>query len=454
MTSSLEISECFGLMPAFWERQVVFFANLYEIFYENREKTEALAGEVGPSRSYGGRFLPALNLLYRGSGNLLVLEEAPSEALCAYFEGDLELSLPEVTLMPAQDYRSVGETDETETARIILSRLKQFIGRTGIPGNQWVDGFVTEPVLLEIAHRLGLPATTTQEGSRRGNNKLLIFEHYRDSGWPVIPTELAESPGAVARCLDTLGRQGFTHAVVKSQMGASGIGLQKLRVQLDREVMLPAYFFTEGPVMVQGWLQPGERGISETRSPSVQFFVSDERAIVFDITEQLLTGKILHAGNQAPPPYLAAAPELREVLIEQSGIAIRWLHEQGYRGFGGLDFIVVEHRDGSAPDVYLSEINARVTAATYPSLLVRHLHPGARWTLRNIDLFDGEGEFEILERLRRGGHLFLPGKPGIIPLNFSAPVGGAPGKGQFLGVGEAGRWLLENALGRSAVLRG
>jgi hypothetical protein len=37
MTSSLEISECFGLMPAFWERQVVFFANLSEIFYENRE---------------------------------------------------------------------------------------------------------------------------------------------------------------------------------------------------------------------------------------------------------------------------------------------------------------------------------------------------------------------------------------------------------------------------------
>ena len=440
-------------MPNFWDRQVVFFANLYEIFYENREKTEALAGEVGPSRSYGGRFLPALNLLYRGSGNILVLEEAPSVALCEYFQNDLDLSLPEVQILPARDYRSIGEPDETAAAREIIARLQEELGGARSSHHQWVDGFVTEPGLIEIARRLGLPTTTTQEASRRGNNKLLIFEHFRDAGWPVIPTELAPSPAAVAGCLDILGRQGFTHAVVKSQMGASGIGLQKLRIQTDRDLLLPDYFFTEGPVMVQGWLQPGERGISETRSPSVQFFLADDRATVFDITEQLLTGKILHAGNQAPPPYLVAEPELRDVLLEQSRVAIRWLHAQGYRGFGGLDFIVAEHRNRTAPEVYLSEINARVTAATYPSILVRHLDPGARWTMRNIDLFDGESEAEIVRRLDRAGHLFLPGKPGIIPLNFSSPAGGAPGKGQFLGIGEAGSWLLEHAFSRTALMR-
>jgi len=133
---------------------------------------------------------------------------------------------------------------------------------------------------------------------------------------------------------------------------------------------------------------------------------------IFDITEQLLTGRILHAGNQSPPPYLNAIPGLREMLLKQAGVAIRWLHAQGYRGFGGLDSLVAERSDGRPPDVYVSEINARVTAATYPSILVRHLHPGTHWTLRNVDLDDGEGETEILRTLRENGHLFLPGKPG------------------------------------------
>jgi len=446
MTSALEISDCTDRMPAFWGRQVVFFANLYEIFYENHAKTAALAEVVGPSRSYGGRFIPALNLLYRGAHNLLVLEEAPSATLCRYFSEDLGLSLPEFLVMSAGDYPLLAAGEESPAARKLYAALRDHVGRTGGPGNRWVDGFVTDAELVQIAGRLNLPVTTTAEGSRRGNNKLLIFEHLRDAGWPVIPSVLAESPAAIRGCLETLGRQGFTYAVVKSQMGASGIGLRKLSVEGDREVTLPDYFFTEGPCLVQGWLQPGERGIVETRSPSVQFFLSEEAGTIFDITEQLLSGRILHEGNQSPPPYMASMPRLRGLLFEQASAAIRWLHGQGYRGFGGLDFLVVERSGEDGVEVFVSEINARVTAATYPSILVRSLCPGAHWTLRNVSFYKGESESEILNRLQKSGQLFKPGCPGIMPLNFSASVGGLPGKAQFLGVGGTGEALLEKAL--------
>lgn len=446
MTSALEISDRTDRMPAFWGRQVVFFANLYEIFYENHAKTAALAEVVGPSRSYGGRFIPALNLLYRGAQNLLVLEEAPSVALCRYFSEDLGLTLPEVLVMPADDYPRLASGEGSPAVRRLEAALQDHLQRTGGRENRWVDGFVTDAELVQIAGRLGLPVTTTPEGSRRGNNKLLIFEHLRDAGWPVIPSVLAESPGAVRGCLDTLGGAGFTHAVVKSQMGASGIGLRKLSIAGDREVTLPEYFFTEGPCLVQGWLQPGERGIVESRSPSVQFFLGEDGGTVFDITEQLLSGRILHEGNQSPPPYMGSMPRLREMLFEQAVASIRWLHAQGYRGFGGLDFLVVERGGSDGLEVFVSEINARVTAATYPSILVRSLCPGARWTLRNVNLHQGESEAEILDRLRRNDQLFRPGHPGIMPLNFSAAAGGLPGKAQFLGVGETGEALLERAL--------
>ncbi len=448
MTSPLEISDCTDRMPAFWGRQVVFFANLYEIFFENHAKTAALAQVVGPSRSYGGRFIPALNLLYRGAHNLLVLEEAPSAPLCRYFAEELGLSLPEFLVMPAPEYPFVAAGEDSPISQRVYTALREHLQRSGGKANLWVDGFVTDIELVQIAERLGLPATTSSEGSRRGNNKLLIYEHLRDTGWPVIPSVLADSPLAIAGCLDALGRQGFTHAVVKSQMGASGIGLKKLSIARDREVTLPEYFFTEGPCLVQGWLQPGEHGIVETRSPSVQFFLNENEGSIFDITEQLLSGRILHEGNQSPPPYLAGLPRLRALLFEQAATAIRWLHAQGYRGFGGLDFLVVERSGDQEIEVYVSEINARVTAATYPSILVRRLCPGAHWTMRNVNLYDGESEMEILHRLRQSGQLFLPGRPGIVPLNFSAPVAGAPGKAQFLGVGEMGEALLESALGR------
>ena len=84
-----------GRLPIFWDRSVVFFANLLALFYGNEGATQELAARVGGIETYGGRLCPLINLLFAGSENLLVLESQPDECLLDYFSQQLGLDLPE-----------------------------------------------------------------------------------------------------------------------------------------------------------------------------------------------------------------------------------------------------------------------------------------------------------------------------------------------------------------------
>ena len=75
----------------------------------------------------------------------------------------------------------------------------------------------------------------------------------------------------------------------------------------------------------QGWLQPGELGVREIFSPSVQLFLDDESVSLYDLTEQILSDASIHQGNEAPPPYLPMKKGLRSELLRQAGEAGSWL---------------------------------------------------------------------------------------------------------------------------------
>jgi hypothetical protein len=244
---------------------------------------------------------------------------------------------------------------------------------------------------------------------------------------------LAASPGEVPGCLERLRRAGYSAGVVKSAIGASGIGMIKVDSIGETAVKVPEAFFFEGPCLVQGWLKPGEFGVREIRSPSVQMFLDDGRVVLYDITEQILSRASIHEGNEAPPPYLADAPELRAELLRQAGEAGRWLHGRGYRGTGSVDFIVAMGGDDRFT-VYVCEINARVTGATYPAVLARHFMPEGAWLLRNLRFTQPTTGADLLARLKRSGDLFVPGhsEAGVMPVNFNFGADGLVHKGQFL----------------------
>jgi len=432
----LKVVSAPGELPPFWDRNAVFMANLLGLFFGNEEQTGQLAREVGEVDSYGGRLIPVVDLLFQGEGsNLLVLEREPDHSLCRYFETTVGLSLPEILILPHADYLELAEPSRAASAggsaaaAAVLARLEAHL-------SEWIDGYVTDEILARLAELTGKRTVATNEGSRRGNNKRLLHEFLEAEGLPVVPAEAVASPGEIGPALYRLREAGYSEAVVKSALGASGIGLLKVPSlepgEIDRLEVPPSFFF-EGPALVQGWVRPGSMGVEGVRSPSVQLFLDEETLHLYDITEQILSGESVHEGNEAPPPYLAEEPALRGELLRQARIAGGWLHRQGYRGTASADFLVVES-EGGRREVYVCELNARVTGATYPSVLARRFIPDGAWLLRNLRFETPLAGEQILEVLERAGSLFVPGRTeaGVMPINFNFGRDGLVHKGQFL----------------------
>jgi hypothetical protein len=422
-----------GYTPRLWRDQsVIFIANLLALFFGNEDQTSLLEHEISGADSYGARLVPIMGLLFGGGDNLLVLEREPDPALIAYFRSDLGLRLPEVHVLKHAGYltlsRALREGGSLPHEEMIRAWREH-------PSNA-VDGFVTDDTIAALARKLGKRTLSTPEGSKAGNNKLLLHQHLEREGLPVFETRLATSPADVPRCLHELERLGYDHAVVKSQIGASGIGLIKMPVHGDG-APVPALFFHEGPCMVQGWVRKGLHGVTHIHSPSVQMFLNHDTVYLYDLTEQILSHESVHQGNESPPPYLAEFPGLMEELFRQAGVAGLWLHAQGYRGTASVDFLVAALENAGASRVYACEINARVTGATYPSVLARHYLPRGGWLMRNLKLIQPVEGSAILRFLEDHGHLFHPHREsGILPINFNLTGGGLVEKGQFLCLGD------------------
>ncbi|NIP94154.1 MAG: hypothetical protein GWO24_12145, partial [Akkermansiaceae bacterium] len=160
---------------------------------------------------------------------------------------------------------------------------------------------------------------------------------------------------------------------------------------------------------------------------------------LYDITDQILGEDSVHEGNVSPPESFSD-PSLEEELMRQASLAGRWLHQQGYRGTASADFHLAFLHSGEI-EVRICELNARVTGATYPSLLARHFQPEGTWLMRNLRLPVPVEGARILDRLTGTNLLFRPGAAtGVLPINLNLDEDHLVSKGQFLFLG---RNLLE-----------
>jgi hypothetical protein len=438
MSNSIESSPKFvampGQLPAFWPRRVAFFANLLAMFFGNESQTRALTAEVGEIDSYGARLIPVLNLLFRSNDNLLILERSPDEALCEYLSHDLGLSLPSLQVQRHSEYIEIGKMLAASKTQEVTQSLRDIAGHP----TEWIDGYVTDVTLAGIAQHLGRRTLSTTTASRDGNNKLLLHQFLEASGLPVFDTFLASAPADVPGCALRLEKLGYRKAVLRAQIGASGIGMLILADLSKPELFpeIPEHLFFEGECMVQGWLEPGVAGVTQIRSPSTQLFANEDTVFAFDMTEQILSHDSVHQGNESPPQYFDDFPGLREETMRMAEAAGAWLQATGYRGTASIDWLIAEREGKRQPDVYVCEINARVTGATYPSLLARHFCPEGAWLLRNLRLRKPLKTPELLAMFDAPRHLFRPDRRnGIIPLNLNFGSDGLVHKGQFLCLG-------------------
>jgi hypothetical protein len=416
-----------GRLPHFSDGNVLFFCNMHSIFYENQEEVDDLISQIYGAHSYGGRVVSILNLLFQGGPNKILLEAAPEPNLLDYLSGDLRLSLPSFDVLDHRGYQDLVTTLKGKDKSGVDPTVEALKSHPAT----WVDGFVTDRILVEVATRLKKRTVSTFEGSKNGNNKYLLYRHQLERRLPAFQTLLAANPTEVPSILNRLREMDYAKAVIKAQIGASGYGMIKLSTRKPRLERMPNYLFFEGPCMVQGWLDEEVPGIHRIGSPSIQMFLNDETVSLFDWTEQILSDDSVHQGNMAPPPYIPQYPELKDELFRQGAIAGEWLHAQGYRGTASTDFLVVE-KDGRV-EVIICEINARVTGATYPAVLARHFMPDGCWSMRNIQFRKSLDGDRLLSLVDHAQVLYRPGKDkGIIPFNFNTDEQGKVIKGQFL----------------------
>jgi len=428
---TVEIKNIPGQLPAFWNRNVIFFANMLSIFYDNIDGLNRLKQQIRGVDTYGGRLIPIINLLFKGDNNLLVLEKPPDQTLLRYFQKDLGLSLPNIAILPHSVYDSLLNQGD----KLIHDKISPTLTMIHQHNATWIDGFVSDNVLINIAKALNKPTISSLEGSKRGNNKLLLHNNLFEMGFPVFDTIPASSPDDVPSCITALRKRGYKKAVVKAQIGASGIGMASLATNSSNTNSIPEHFFFEGPCMVQGWLDETVRNIRHMGSPSIQMFLDDSTASLYDITEQILNADSVHEGNLSPPPYFSTEDLVYEELFRQAAVAGTWLHEHGYRGTASVDFLVVE-RSGSV-EVRVCEINARITGATYPSVIARHFLPHDAWLMRNIRFARPLKDTSLLKILDQAGYLFHPDmQEGVLPINFNLNEDGSVQKGQFLCLGK------------------
>lgn len=435
MPSEIDVRICDGELPPFWDDSVAFVANLLALFFGNENETDCLSKQVGEIDSYGGRLIPILNILFRGGNNLLILERRPDETLCEYFANDLGLDLPEIEILTHANYVNAGRAASAGDA----DQANHFLGQVAGCTPSRMDGYVTDETLHKIAQHLGKQTVTTPEGSHRGNNKYLLHQFLCEAGLPHFTTVMADAAKDVPTAVKELSGKGYRSAVLKSQIGASGIGIMKLSSIDDENALpeIPEHYFYEGAAMVQGWLEPGIQNITNILSPSVQMFLDESSVYLFDLTEQILSSQSIHEGNESPPRYLDSMPSVRDELLRQASQAGRWLHSVGYRGTASTDFLVVQKDDNSF-EVYVCEINARVTGATYPSILANHFHPSGAWLLRNIRIHDPISGKALIGKMNQASHLYRSGvTSGVLPLNFNFGAGDLVQKGQFLAIGDS-----------------
>jgi len=413
-----------GTLPPLWPHGVVFFANIDRIFYGDEEKTRHLMHHVQGFSNYGARMIPVLGLLYRG-GNLLVLSAEPVASTLDYFESSLGIRLPETLVLP-MEARGAGIPD-SPYGHDIAARVRQHPA-------QILDGYVTDPDLERFAESVGKKLTNLYASSRAANDKILLHRHLVREGLPLFDGGETRSEGELQRCLDSLKRKGYRKAIVRASLGASGFGMTVIDLSSARGPSLGDLLSREGGLLCQGWVEPGLQGIDQIVSPSIQFFCSAPDGItLFDITEQLLSRSSVHEGNVVPPEAFSpvAGDPVYDELIRQARSVCRWVASTGYRGTGSIDFLVYGHEEKKT--IVVCEVNARVTGATYPSLLARNFQPHGSWMMRNYMFQPCSRPKDFFTSLDDQGLLFRAnGISGILPINVIPDADGFLWKAQIL----------------------
>ncbi len=238
-----------------------------------------------------------------------------------------------------------------------IAQNKEFIQKLKSYHFKKIVPFFVNNDMQELSKILDIPLTVSQDIFTHANDKLLLKKYLIQAQLPTIDGDFTSDKEILKKYFLSPERYLF-----KDPLWVSGYGFWDNTENTFEE--LEANYWGKELII--------EKFIQKESSPSVQFFISEDRSIgiIFWITDQILENGKIYLWNKSPSQYVGT--KIQDILISQSKKIIEYITKIGYNGFWGIDFIV-----DTSGEVYATEVNARFTGATYPAITALLL----KWTL-------------------------------------------------------------------------
>lgn len=229
----------------------------------------------------------------------------------------------------------------------LIEKLKSYKFKKIVP-------FFVNDDMDELSKLLDIPLSVSKEIFIKANDKLLLKKYLIQAGLPTIDWHFTSDIKVLKSYFDKSDRYLF-----KDPLWVSGYWFWDNKENTFEE--LEENYIGKELII--------EKFIEKESSPSVQFFISEDKkqAIIFGITDQLLENWKIYLWNKSPSIYDES--EVWDELLRQSVKIIEYITDLWYTWFAWIDFIVDVEKM-----VYATEVNARFTAATYPlvtSMLIK-----------------------------------------------------------------------------------
>lgn len=213
--------------------------------------------------------------------------------------------------------------------------------------------FLPDEWLEKLSSELGIPLINTQEVSEKANNKKLLKKYLLSQNLPTISWIFTADSEIIKQYYDSEKTYLF-----KMPQGVSWYWFWNNKKDSLEDILA---WYQGNEIII-------EEMIEKKGSPSIQFFIGEDwEKIIFWFTDQILEDEQIYNGNTSPSIFLSHK-QIKDSIILQSESIIEYIRKTGYLGFWWIDFII-----NSNNEVFATEVNARFTAATFPSLLTSYL---------------------------------------------------------------------------------
>lgn len=351
---------------------------------ESARLGDGLGDGLGPSVL---RSLSKRAVLLSRAGDTVIVDSVPDPAWLEYL-ASIGIDHGEI--------RVAGGAGETLIERMLSdgALLGDLHGRF-----QDFEPYMGGDQVQQLAKAINTPANVPDtQLLNRLNLKSNLCPILGHAGLPTIPTTVASRDDALSTAKHMFHEYGSV--MVRSDLSIGGLGVWAITNTADLESLSDG--ITQAKSSRLFVLQPL---LDVTGSPNAQYEINSECPRYLGISSQTMTQSFAFGGNDFPSPQ----PDDR-VRAQADTIAL-WLHDAGYRGMVGIDFIISPNHG-----VFIVEINPRVNTSTFPLLMKDRLGAGAFRLITGMNTPGSLGMAGLAETIGAKG-LFHPSRgAGLVPL--------------------------------------